>query len=1383
MDNTFVVRRRVFAIVTTVAMILGTLSAAIVPATASAASGGDLIMGESLSTLYYYGYDGSRYTFPNEKTFMTWRADFDDVETISDSELADISLAGNVVYRPGSYWIKITSDAKTYAVSTDGMIHWIESEDVAVDYAGDDWNEGIHDVPDVFFVDYSAGASLESATAYDGLAYMDGSDYYLSWGGEKRMMNEMDDNYYWDWMFLDGEGIDDSSLSDGSDIDAAECALYDIAQTGDCSDDSDDDSDSSGDLEVSVASDTPAAMSIPNSAARVAVASFDFEAGSEDAELNSLTVTLGGLATTGAINTDGVYLYEGESRLTEGRTVNSSTRQATFSALNIAVEAGETVTLSVVVDMSTTVNDGSFYFYLSEEGDVDADGDVDGDFPLDGETHSITDIDVGSVTLTKTGSIANPTLGEDDAIVGKFQVQVGSGEDISIETITLKVDQASDHDDFKLWQGSDQIGTGEYIGNKLVLFTLDEAYEIEKSKNVNFSVSMDVGGQANDAVDVYLNSDADFNATGDDYGFNVTVTRSAYDGGSASGTEASGSCSATTDDCSYSTIQGGDITFSFGGPSASDVKDGAEDYSFLDFSVTSADWAEVDSMAIIVDGTDADSGGDSGLDDLILTDIKLVMSDDASLVAGPQELSSSGSATQQTITFSDNWVLEAGETYDMSVTADVDSTVAENNDTITMTLDVSGLTIEDANNDAIASADIVPSADMAGYAHTVASASLTVTLASTPTGDTTVVRGMDDIDVVGFNFEAGDGSDIEITDLTVEVWVDEDSGGTFAIGTEGSTNSTDRISSCSLYDTDDTLIAGPESVSSAAAGTLLFQNFSWWIDAGAIEKVFVRCNLANVAPGTDDEFAFEIDGAGAADSADITALDDEGTSLASGDITAASINASEGTKISVTANGSLTVAVDSGTPSADFVMTGSSDNHVTTLEWTATNEDFEITTLTVAEQQAKQDDADDDDSATDEDSSYANNISLVTIEFPMEDGTTGTATTSMSSNEAKFSLSSGSGIYVESGESADVLVYVDVPETSRNTGGSATSNEKIMLDTFSDTTNDDNFKAIGQGSGTTLDDDDLTLTSTDPATFVVRETQPTVTLDDDSPSGTGKVPGDQEVFRFTVAASSNEDVVINELVWKIASTDNGSSNWNQCDTDNSGANARTTSSTDVDTTDFDFYNLSKDGTSTALDVNTDWLILKATGAVCDATAADVGFVALALATAEVVPAGSSYTYALYMDTTPASATNDDSLQLTLTNDPLDGATWQSSSDSNENDLTSIDTTLSVSSGTGYTAGDIICLDLTDDGCDNASVGEDEKALVTGVSTNDLTIVRGYLGTEPDEGNAFDSGDDVDRLPGAFVWEDDGNSSSATAGEDWSAYLVDDLPLTGGSLQF
>src|SRR3989339_851464 len=180
------------------------------PSMASAASAGDLIKGTSLSTVYYYGFDGMRYTFPNEKTFMTWYSDFDDVTTISDSALAAISLAGNVVYRPGSYWVKIQSDPKTYAVSTDGTIHWIESEEVAVDLAGSNWAMGIHDVSDVFFTDYSVGTSLMEAAAFDYMLYMDGGDYFIAMDGEKREVSSAgrSANNLQAGFFLDGTGID-----------------------------------------------------------------------------------------------------------------------------------------------------------------------------------------------------------------------------------------------------------------------------------------------------------------------------------------------------------------------------------------------------------------------------------------------------------------------------------------------------------------------------------------------------------------------------------------------------------------------------------------------------------------------------------------------------------------------------------------------------------------------------------------------------------------------------------------------------------------------------------------------------------------------------------------------------------------------------------------------------------------------------------------------------------------------------------------------------------------------------------------------------------------------------------------------------------------------
>ena len=261
-------------------------------ARAESYSAGDVIKGTTLTTVYYYGSDGQRYSFPNEKSYFTWYENFDDVKTISDSELANISLAGNIVYRPGSRWVKIQSDPKTYAVAPSGMLHWIESEEVAVGLAGSNWNTMIDDVPDVFFVDYAVGASLMDASdAHDGaLVSMDGV-LYLVWDGAKREVSSAgsDANGFQDRFWLDGSSIDLSGLDAGSDVTGEESALMDAAQLGGSSDDTSDDVDASGALSISVASDTPASQTIPAGASSVEMSQFKFTASSsEDVYIDSL---------------------------------------------------------------------------------------------------------------------------------------------------------------------------------------------------------------------------------------------------------------------------------------------------------------------------------------------------------------------------------------------------------------------------------------------------------------------------------------------------------------------------------------------------------------------------------------------------------------------------------------------------------------------------------------------------------------------------------------------------------------------------------------------------------------------------------------------------------------------------------------------------------------------------------------------------------------------------------------------------------------------------------------------------------------------------------------------------------------------------------------
>lgn len=1338
MQNVLQTGKRAVSVAVAAATMLFTVGAGLLqPSVASAASAGDLIKGTSLSTVYYYGYDGMRYTFPNEKTYMTWFSDFSDVTTISDSALADLSLAGNVVYRPGTNWIKVQSDDKVYAVSTDGSIHWIESEDVAVDYAGSSWASRVQDVPDVFFTDYTVGSSLMEATAFDGMLYMDGGNYYVAWDGEMRMISSAgrSANGLEAGDFLTGSGIDDSSLSAGSDITGSSLALSDVAQT------EDDAVSETGDVSVSLASSTPASSTVPDAASGVEVATFKFTAGDE-ATVDVINVSLMGLASSSDIASSGVYLYEGSERLTDGKTFNSSTRQAIFGSLNLDFAAGETRYISVVVDMGNNNTATVFSVGIESADDIEAGGDVSGSFPIEGNDMSIVNSSVGSVTIIDTGSLTNPVLGENDATISKFKLTVGSTEDVSFEQITLEVNDAADHSDFQLWQNGDWLADGESIGDKLVMFDLgSNAFEIEKGADRTFEVTADIGGNSADTITTHLDNAADLRVIGLDFGYGVTVTDADFD---------------TAAEGSSVTIQGGELTVAFSGPAAVDVSSAAQNFSLFEGSLT----AERD-MLITAMPFSLTAANTTNLETQPLSDIRVVNADTGALLTGPLELSTGGNATTQTLSFTDDFAVDAGETINFMVTADVEATAAANQ-TFTLTMDLtSGLTAEDSDGDAIT--DIVPGADLAGNAQRIVTSGLTVTLSSTPTGTKTYVRGTNDVHVVSFNLAAASGGDIEVTEFSPTVMVDEDGGGTYAAGTEGTTLSTARITSCSLFDGAD-LVAGPESIASAVTGKINFENFSYMVDAGTTQTLDVYCDLANVNPGTADLFAWTMIA-----STDMTALDEEGDTAS---VTGTNVNNAPTMIISVANVGSLSVAAGSDTPNADFVLTGSTNNTVSKFRFSAVNEAFVVDRLTVTEDQAET------MTGTSNSNAYANNISLVTISYPNSSGATVTATGALTGNEITFN---GLSMYVGKDANADVTVKVNVSSTDRS-GGSATSNEQIRMGLSRDTTNDDQIRAVGAGSGQTLDDDDInpTTATSEMKSFIVRETKPTITLSSSSPSG-AKTPGNQESLRFNVAAASGEDVVLNNVVFTFSASDNAATDWNQCDTDVTDGSLLYASGAD-----FKFYNLTEDSSASTALAGT-YSLLKSTGAVCDATDVDVAFVKLALTTAEVIPAGQTHVFSLWFNSDSASSINNDSVQLGLASDPITTSYIEVANSTNETSIAIGDTTIDVDDGSVYRVGDVIAYDETDaDG--GASPSSSERMLVTAISTNTLSVIRGYLGTTPVAyAGLSNTADDMYRLPGALLWQDDGSTAVTSAAtslqEYYGAYLVDSLPVVGNSLSF
>ncbi|MBI2475561.1 cupredoxin domain-containing protein [Candidatus Uhrbacteria bacterium] len=127
---------------------------------------GDLIRGQSFSSVYYFGKDEMRYVFPNDKTYFTWYSNFDNVKWLTDADLATIQIGGNATYKPGVKMIKINSDPKVYAVGGGGTLRHVSTEAIAIALYGNNWNKMIDDVPDGFFPNYKISGALESAGSF-----------------------------------------------------------------------------------------------------------------------------------------------------------------------------------------------------------------------------------------------------------------------------------------------------------------------------------------------------------------------------------------------------------------------------------------------------------------------------------------------------------------------------------------------------------------------------------------------------------------------------------------------------------------------------------------------------------------------------------------------------------------------------------------------------------------------------------------------------------------------------------------------------------------------------------------------------------------------------------------------------------------------------------------------------------------------------------------------------------------------------------------------------------------------------------------------------------------------------------------------------------------
>jgi len=820
-----------------------------------------------------------------------------------------------------------------------------------------------------------------------------------------------------------------------------------------------------GDLMVSLSSDTPVAKSIPKNGFEIPFTTIRLSA---EASSNPVTVTQLELSRAGlgsASDFTRVKLYVGDTQVGSERTISTSTNTAIFPLTSnaLVVPAKGFVDVEVRGDMAGGAIDGSEHRLglASMEAVTTAGGAVGGSFPIFGQTMTLANVSVGSLTVALTDVSGDLEVGDTDEVLGRVQLTASSAEDVTVTKLRYKQTGSANNEDLanlKLYHGAIMVAENPtWDGDYAVFNMVDSPLSINKGDDVNLVLRGDVVGGINNTVGFKVKDAKDVIAYGNVLGFRANITED------------------TTTAITSRDIVGGALNFSLSAsnPPSQDVGIGAENVEFMRFNVVTAGDAVVmqDFDLSLTPATAAASE---------LTDIKVSkLNADGTVgatVAGPVDGSETTGSTLEIIDFTDDWDVPAQTTQTYVVTADV-ATAVSASDTFIFAIDVSGVNAEYVSTgDAVATADITPSTDVTGSTMTVAAPTLTVSLASTPQSKT-VVKNSTDVEIAGFNLKANTVSDLTVTSLTLTQYT-------------AGTDDYQDVSNIRLFEkmADGSLVSltSSKGLTSNATPTAVFSSLNKVVTMGNTIKVVAVADIPSSATATNTF------GLGIAAS-NISAQDEKGrTSTVT--VSGLPVNNTPTVVVTIAGAGSLAAALDGDTPTASVFSTGTTGNPVTDVRFSATNEAFEVTKFQI----------------TTDNSSDADEVESFTATYTNEAGTEVSLTESINTlGTASFAVTSGNGVYVPA--AGDATLHIKANLNSEATGADSGTTLGVDLDF------DTNFEAFGLGSNSRVTS--VGTANIQGSNHAVYAAELLANVSTTSPSSSGVTEGSgQTVFQFDLTA-------------------------------------------------------------------------------------------------------------------------------------------------------------------------------------------------------------------------------------------------------------------------
>ncbi|MCH8518617.1 S-layer homology domain-containing protein [Candidatus Gracilibacteria bacterium] len=325
--------------------------------------------------------------------------------------------------------------------------------------------------------------------------------------------------------------IDATMLDDDDDLDDLLCAIL-----GTCDDDDDvvDPTDPTdpivvvgGDVMVSLNPMSPAAQTVPNSGL-VPFGKFDVTAGDSDTSISSITLTREGLSQRSDVRR--VYFERNGVRVSNRAGVTIDDKALISFSPALVVQAGQTVTLDLVVELNTGADTGAEHrFALLSAGDIAASGNVQGTYPVRTATmrlgsYTVAGVDVDVVSAT--GSTL--TVGETNRSFGELSVQTSGDENTIVKSVTFRNegtgDVASSLSNVGLYSDGQKVSTNVEMSGRDVTFTLN--FPIENGQSENFDLRADVTGaeRTSETYDFRVRNETDITVVEARTGFSAPIT-------------------------------------------------------------------------------------------------------------------------------------------------------------------------------------------------------------------------------------------------------------------------------------------------------------------------------------------------------------------------------------------------------------------------------------------------------------------------------------------------------------------------------------------------------------------------------------------------------------------------------------------------------------------------------------------------------------------------------------------------------------------------------------------------------------------------------------------------------------------------------------------